>query len=118
MTGIEALTIRSDRLVTQQSGSYNSPNRSAIRSDGEAELMVSGGEGILTVKVPPDSVEEVKGRAQAFLQDPGQHQMRFFTIANRKFGLGFGLPCTLLAALYLVGSTVAIMRKLLSAVKR
>ena len=44
--------------------------------------------------------------------------MRFFTIANRKFGLGFGLPCTLLAALYLVGSTVAILRKLLSAVKR
>jgi hypothetical protein len=113
VTAVESNMIRSDKLVrTRPHGSTHDSNRRYSHSDGEAELRLQGNEGGLTVKISPASVDEVKAKAQAFLQDLSQRQTRFFVIANWKFGLGFGIPLTLLALLYVVGSALAILRAL------
>ena len=73
---------------------------------------MQGKENGLTVKISPDSEAEVKAKVQAFLDDPSQSHQRLFVIANWKFGLGFGIPLTLLALLYILGSSLATFRAL------
>ena len=110
VTGVDSKSIRSDRLVRHRSRGHDSYNKGRIHSDGESELTVQGKENGLTVKISPDSEVEVKAKVQAFLDDPSQSHQRLFVIANWKFGLGFGIPLTLLALLYIVGSSIATLR--------
>ena len=49
-------------------------------------------------------------KVQAFLDDASQHHSWMFTIPNWKFGLGFCGPFTLFSWLYIIGSTLAILR--------
>ena len=115
--GVESRSIRDDQLVPHRSRSYNRPDKGYIHSDGEAALTVKGKDSELTVSISPHSVDEVKAKAEAFFLNSSPRQLRFFTIANWKFGLGFGIPLTLLAVLYLVGSTLEALRALVHALR-
>jgi hypothetical protein len=107
---VEAKTIRSDRTVSRRSSSYTQSNRGLIHQDGEDELSVLGREGNLTVSISPASSDAARTKVQAFLDDASQHHSWTFTIPNWKFGLGFCGPFTLFSWLYIIGSTLAILR--------
>jgi hypothetical protein len=107
---VEAKTIRSDRSVSRRSRSNSQSNRGTVHQDGEDELSVRGRDGNLTVSISPASSDAAMTKVQAFLDDASQQHLRVFALANWKFGLAFGGTLTLLSALYIIGSTVAILR--------
>lgn len=109
VTGIESNTIRGDRIVRQNS--YGK-NRGYVHSDGVDALILFGELEALTVAVSPASTAAVEAKGLAFLQDQSQRKTRIFVIPNWKFGLGMGLPLTLLAWLYIIGSLLAGLRAL------
>jgi hypothetical protein len=107
VTVVESHTVRADRVVRQKS---HGRDQGHVHSDGVDALMMSGPSAALTVAISPASSTAVKAEVQAFLQDQSQRQTYLFVIPNWKFGLGTGLPLTLAAWLYILGSLLAGLR--------
>ncbi len=110
VTEVEAKTIRSDRSVSRRSGSYSRPDKGYIHQDGEDELSLLGRNGNLTVSISPASSDAARTKVQAFLNDTTQQHVWMFTLPNWKFGLGFCGLFALFSWLYLIGSTLAMLR--------
>jgi hypothetical protein len=110
VTEVEATSLRKDRSVARRTGSLNRPDKGIIHQDGEDELSVLGRDGNLAVSISPASSAAAKTKVQAFLGDASQHHAWVFAIGNWKFGLGFCGLFALFSWLYIIGSTLAILR--------
>ena len=109
-TSVEAKTRVSDRSVSYRSSSNSRSSRGTVHQDGEDELSVLGLEGKFSIPISPASSEATKAKVQAFLDDDSQRNTWMFTIPNWKFGLGFCGLFALFSWLYIIGSTLAIVR--------
>jgi hypothetical protein len=107
VTGIATQVIRTDRTVRK---TLHGKKSGSAHADGVDALIVHGQQSELSIEISPASSVTVKARAQAFLQDRSQRETRLFVIANWKFGLGMGLPLTLAAGVYLIGTLLAGLR--------
>ena len=75
-------------------------------------LTLTGTDGELRIETDPATGREKHDAVAAFLADPKASTHRQFLMGNRLFGYLFGIPATLLAALYVVGCTLALSHKL------
>ena len=110
VTEVETKTIRHDRSLSRRSGGYNRPDKGSVQQDGEDELSLLGRDARLAVSISPASSDSARTKVQAFLDDVSQRHMWVFALANWKFGLGFCGLLTLISWLYIIGSTLAVLR--------
>lgn len=82
------------------------------RSESESFLVVHGrsaGEGE-EVSVSPVNIRDVVAKAEAFLKQPGQAELKLTVVANWKFGVIAPLLLSPLVILYVVGMLLAVWR--------
>jgi hypothetical protein len=81
------------------------------RAEDEGFLVLSNAQqNFIEAPVSPLNLDAEVAKVRAFLKDPTQQHLRLIAVANWKFSVIIGIPMTLLAALYVVGVTLAFFR--------
>lgn len=80
------------------------------RAESESFLVVHGREGAAEVPVSPVNIRSVVERAQAFLTQPAQPELRLIVVANWKFGVFLPILLSPLLILYLAGIFLTLWR--------
>jgi hypothetical protein len=102
-------------LSTRRSGESQ---RHQTRSEDESFLEIHGETDSAEVPVSPFSIKGVVEKSKHFLESSDEPEMKFFVIANWKFGLLAGGLVSLLTALYLVGLLMLILQSIAALMRR
>lgn len=104
--------VRGDRSYTLDERRQNGGRRATV--EGEGKLIFNGKDETaeLTVSVSPASIESVEKRVKDFVAAPTDQPLSLFLVPNWKFSMIAGGLATALAALWIVGTTLWILRGL------
>jgi hypothetical protein len=84
--------------------------RRTHRSESESFLVIRGTGELVEVPVSPVNARSTVKKAEDFLRDPKQANIRLITVANWKFSVIGGVFVTLLAMLYVTGVILSVFR--------
>jgi hypothetical protein len=93
-------------LVRRRDGS----GRREQRAENESFLVVHGREGAAEVSVSPVNIRGVVEKAQAFLAQPAERDLRLTVVANWKFGVFLPILLGPLLLIYLAGIFLTLWR--------
>lgn len=105
--------VREDRDYTLEERRRRDGKHGTVEGEGKLILQGKDEGAALTVSVSPASIEGVEKRVKEFVAAPVDQPLSLFLVPNWKFSLIAGGLATALAGLWLVGTTLWILRGLL-----